>query len=975
MSDSLRQSLTSRNAAREHSAAPELPIAAQIDRRQFMQLLAASTAVAGGCSVSQPKEEIVPYVRAPEYEVQGQAKYYATCITLSGYATGVLAESHMGRPTKLEGNPDHPASLGGLDAITQAAILSLYDPDRAQAVTSQGQIHSWEDATTTLETALTQQKAKQGAGLRVLTNSMTSPTITTQFIKLRETYPAMKWHQYEPLHQDHALDGAMLAFGRPVDVRYHFDQADVVLSLDADFLTFGPGHAAYARQFMNRRALPNAAEDNTLNRLYVLETNFTSTGVVADHRWALRPDQIVAAARYLTRALRGEAQRHGNVSLAMRGWLDVIASDLKKSGNRAVVIAGPWQPPLVHALAHAMNEALGSAGTTLDYLPPVLAEPQSQLETLRELVQDAAAGDVEVLLIAGGNPGYDAPADIPFADALANVPLTLRLGLYDDETSRYCQWHLPAAHELESWGDSRAFDGTASLQQPLIEPLYDGKTLSQLLSILLGEGDRSSREIVRDYWRVERGEDGFEDFWRKSLHDGVVADTSFEPITPTLDMEAVRSAAQEKVVTDSKEALSICLRPDPSLYDGRFANNAWLQELPRPLTKLTWDNAALISPQTAKQLRLSNEQLVDVTQSAGGKNTTLRVPIWILPGHAEGVLTVYLGHGRHRAGRVAYGNGVNVYPLRRAESPWLIENVQVTPLAERVLLATTQHHHRMEGRDLVRSAPWERFHTHPDFAQPHTHGTEETRLYPSNPTQLEEGEYAWGMSINLNACTGCNACVTACQAENNIPSVGKEQVRAGREMHWIRIDSYFEGDAENPTAVNQPVTCMHCESAPCEVVCPVAATVHSAEGLNEMVYNRCVGTRYCSNNCPYKVRRFNFLHYADDTSPLAELLHNPDVTVRSRGVMEKCTYCVQRISAARIDAKKQNRAIRDGEVITACQSACPSQAIVFGDTKNPESRVTHLKADPRNYGLLTELNTVPRTTYLARVTNPHPDLA
>jgi Fe-S-cluster-containing dehydrogenase component len=649
--------------------------------------------------------------------------------------------------------------------------------------------------------------------------------------------------------------------------------------------------------------------------------------------------------------------------------------DLQQHRGSSVVIVGEGQPPVVHALAHVMNAALGNVGSTLVYTAPVEAQPVDHIASLRELVQDMEAGRVEILVILGGNPVFTAPADLRFAEHLSKVKLRAHLSLYHDETSILCHWHLPATHPLESWSDARAYEGTATILQPLIAPLYDGRSAHEVLAALLGQPGRSSHDLVRDYWRSQRPTEDFEVFWQTALHDGLIVGTAFPPKPVTLRPDWMNQGGGQKQElgtadhpqSTNPQPLEIVFRPDPTIWDGSFANNSWLQELPKPLTKLTWDNAALIAPATAERLHLANEEVVELQL----QDRSVRAPIWIMPGHAEDSVTVHLGYGRTRAGRVGDGAGFNAYALRTTTAPWHATGLEIRKTGLSYRLACTQHHYSIEGRPLVLSATLAEYQEHPHIVHElvHTPPSDMT-LYP----QYKYEGYAWGMAININACTGCSACVVACQAENNIPVVGKDQVIAGREMHWLRIDRYYKGDLDNPEAYFQPIPCMHCETAPCEPVCPVAATAHSAEGLNDMVYNRCVGTRYCSNNCPYKVRRFNFLQYADFETPSLKLLYNPDVTVRSRGVMEKCTYCVQRINAARIEAKKEDRGIRDGEVMTACQQACPTQAIIFGDINDAKSQVSQLKADPLNYPLLGELNTRPRTTYLAKLWNPNPDI-
>ncbi len=649
-------------------------------------------------------------------------------------------------------------------------------------------------------------------------------------------------------------------------------------------------------------------------------------------------------------------------------------SPTSRPRGKSLVIAGETQPPEVHALAHLINHSLENFGNTVELISRVDAGPHDQIGSLRELATDMRSGAVESLLILGGNPAYDAPADIEFARALANDNIRLRvhLGLYEDETAALCHWHIPEAHCLESWSDAQAFDGTATIGQPLIAPLYGGRSAYELLAIFLGEPGRSPLDIVREHWRREGLVGDFESTWRKALSDGVIPGTAPKPraIAPRL-----KDASSLDLGGSGERGFEIVFRPDPTIGDGRYANNAWLQEMPKPLTRLTWDNAALLSPALAKRLGVESEDLIDLRY----RGRSVRIPAWVMPGQAEETVTVHLGHGRARTGRVGTGVGVDVYPLRHSDHPWFDSGLEISRVSGRRRLAATQHHFQMEGRDLIRVARLDEYREHPTFAKKHEQDSGKGESLIDEPAPQERRELgqgnAWGMVINLNTCIGCGACVVACQAENNIAVVGRDQVLASREMHWIRVDRYFEGaDAQDPGFHFQPVPCMHCEKAPCELVCPVGATTHSAEGLNEMTYNRCVGTRYCSNNCPYKVRRFNFLQYSDETTPSLKLLHNPDVTIRPRGVMEKCTYCVQRITAGRIAAEIENRPVRDGEIVTACQAACPTRAITFGNLNDEQSAVRKLKDDSRNYGLLAELNTQPRTTYLAKLRNPNPKL-
>jgi molybdopterin-containing oxidoreductase family iron-sulfur binding subunit len=928
--------------------------------------------------------------------VLGKPLYFATAFSLSGIAEGLLVESHEGRPTKIEGNPDHPASLGSTSAFAQASVLTLYDPDRSQTLTYLGEIRAWSAFVGAVQTALTAKSG--GARLRLLTETISSPSLADQIRQLLVQFPAAKWHQYEPVNRDNAQAGSRLAFGEVVNTIYHFHNADVILAIDSDFLSCGPGTLRYVHDFAARRRLERGGSE--MNRLYVVESTATNTGAVADHRFRLRPSEIESFARRIAAAVgvQGEVATFVNQQSKSSDWLTSVARDLLQHRGKSVVIPGDYQSPMVHAVVHAMNHALGNVGSTVDYAAPVEAEPVNQTDSLRELVRDMDSGQVDLLLIVGGNPVYNAPADLLFSERLTKVPLRVHLGLYDDETSALCHWHIPKAHYLESWGDTRAFDGTVSIVQPLIAPLYRGKSAHELLAALLNQPEHTGYEIVRDYWKGQltannqdtnpkttneannAQENEFEDSWREALRAGVIAKTALPIKQVSLRTDWSNQAQSTAATSSSSSELEIIFRPEPYIYDGRFANNGWLQELPRPLSKLTWDNAALISPATAERLGLSYEiaarggehgevfaDLVEL-EYQGRK---LRTPVWIVPGHADDCLTVHLGYGRTRAGRVASGAGFKAYALRTSDSPWFNRGLTLRKTGEQFALANTQLHYNMEGRELVRSASLAEYLKNPSFAHEKDHAPPRSlSLYPP----VEYNGYAWGMAIDLGTCVGCNACVVACQSENNIPIVGKTEVMHGREMHWLRVDRYYEGPVENPNTSFQPVPCMHCENAPCELVCPVGATVHSSEGLNDMVYNRCVGTRYCSNNCPYKVRRFNFLLFQDWDTPSLKMLRNPDVSVRSRGVMEKCTYCVQRINEAKIDAEKENRPVGDGEIVTACQAVCPAQAIVFGDINDPKSRVSQLKAQQRNYGLLEELNTRPRTTYLAAVRNPNPEI-
>ena len=947
-------------------------VADPVARRTFLKLMGASLGLAGVTACTrQPLERIVPYVRQPEELVPGRPLFYATAMAIGGVATGLLVESHEGRPTKIEGNPQHPSSLGATDVFAQAAVLGLYDPDRSQTLTNLGEIRPWSAFLGAISAALTAQRPLRGAGIRILTESVNSPTLAAQIRDVLSRFPSAKWHQWDTASRNAARVGSKIAFGEFVDAQYRFENTDVILALDADFLGCGPGSLRYARDFAARRR-PEQAD--RMNRLYAIEAMPTSTGARADHRLPMRPGRIESAARRIAAALGGSGASGGSaeVTEAEVKFLDAVAKDLQAHRGRSLVIAGDGQPPVVHALAHGMNQALGNAGRTVVYTQTVEAEPVDQIESLRDLVNDLNAGRVDLLVIVGGNPVYTAPADLRLAEALGKAQLRVHLGLHDDETSGLCHWHVPEAHFLETWSDARGHDGTVSIVQPLIAPLYGGKSAHEVLAAMSDRPERSPHDLVREFWKVDKDDRT----WRKWLHDGVVPNTAFTP-------KGVTTSTSRVVQTQGGVAgggIEINFRTDPSVLDGRFANNGWLQELPKPITRLTWDNAVITSPATAAKLRGEQslafqggehgQVITDVVElSAGGR--TIRGPLFAVAGHPDDCATVHLGYGRTRGGTLAVGAGFDANAIRTADAPSFAGGAGVRLTGERATLACTQYHHLMEGRRMVRALTREEFIRDPKAV----HEGDETpaRTITLYPNYRYEG-YKWGMAIDINACIGCNACVVGCQAENNIPVVGKDEVLRGREMHWIRVDTYYRGPAANPETYFQPVPCMQCENAPCEVVCPVGATVHSHEGLNDMVYNRCVGTRYCSDNCPYKVRRFNFLLYQDWNTPSLKLGRNPDVSVRSRGVMEKCTYCVQRINEVKIDSEREGRSIADGDIKTACQQACPADAIVFGNLNDPNSRVAKLQAEERNYTLVGELNTRPRTTYLAALRNVNPEL-
>ena len=933
-----------------------------LDRRELFKYMGASLALAGATACTrQPAEKIVPYVRQPEEIIPGKPLFFATAMTLGGQTTGLLVESHMGRPTKVEGNPLHPASLGGTDAFAQAAVYSLYDPDRSQTIVSLGEIRPWSAFLGEMRLVLEEERPRRGAGLRILTETISSPTLARQLAELLAALPAARWHQWEPASRDNAMNGARMAFGTPVNAIYRLADADVILSLDADFLACGPSQVRLAREFAARRR--EGASGGTMSRLYVVESAMTATGARADHRKPLRAADVEAFARSVATRLgfgapSGTAESGGRFSTDP--LVRALAADLLRHRGRSVVIAGDSQPPAVHAIAHAMNGMLANAGRTVVYTDPVEAKPEDQVESIRALVAEMRSGAVSTLLILGGNPVFTAPADLKFREAIRKVARRAHLSLESDETSVECQWSVPEAHFLEAWSDTRAFDGTASIVQPLIAPLYGGRSAHEVLAALSEQPEKSAYELVRETWSGHLP-GNFEESWRRALHDGIIAGSAFP-------LRTLSSAALPAAEPATSAGLEITFRLDPSIWDGRFANNGWLQELPRPVTSVTWDNVAAVSPAMAARMGVKTGDVVELSLSG----RRVRAPVLVVPGHPDDTVAVTIGYGRTTAGRLGSKIGFDAYAIRSSDAMWRSNALDVRKTKDTRRIAVTQEHHSMEGRHLARAVSAQELARNPGAVQEMGESPAPGQtLYPPHPSH----DYAWGMAIDLGSCVGCNACVVACTAENNVPVVGRDQVLRGREMQWLRIDHYAEGDAANPKHSFQPVTCQHCETAPCELVCPTGATVHSAEGLNDMVYNRCVGTRYCANNCPYKVRRFNFYHWSTQfRAPSMRMLANPDVTVRWRGVMEKCTYCVQRINQGKIKAELENRRIRDGDIVTACQQACPAEAIVFGDLADPQSRVSQRRRSPLSYGLLADLGTRPRTAYLAKVENPAGEL-
>jgi molybdopterin-containing oxidoreductase family iron-sulfur binding subunit len=951
-----------------------------VSRRSFMGLMGASLGLAGLAGCRRPEERILPYNKRPEDIVEGRPQFYATVFPFADTAMGLLVESHEGRPTKIEGNPTHPHSLGGASAFAQASILELYDPDRMRGPSlREGPAQpDWTEASSALRARAAIASKSAGHGLYVLTDTHRSRTLASQLGALQTKWPSARVFRYDPLSRQNERSGLELVFGQALQTSYLLKDAKAIVAIDSDLLLSEGSPVQQARHFAGNRRVSTPSA--TMNRLYVVESRFSITGASADHRLRLARKDIPG----FVFALAKQLSTIPGVTLDVTGlpdaklpepavrWVRELANDLGRHHGESLIAVGPAQPPVVHAVVAQINAALDNGGKTVSYTAPP-ADGADGPESLRALVEDMKSGKVETLLILGGNPVFDAPADVDFGGALPKVEFTAHLTQVANETTAASMWHLPQSHYLESWDDAVASDGTRAVIQPLIAPLFPSVTSAELIDLMIGNG-RKGYEIVRAAWQQSFAT-GFEASWRKLLHDGCELPTppsQVPALKPVSLVEAVRALPPEK------PGIEVTFHPDSHTWDGRFANVGWMQEMPDQMTKETWGNAAQVSPATATKLGIGDGDVVEI--AVGGKS--IRIPAIVAPGQAEDSIAVTVGQGR-TTGTVASGVGVNTAPIRTSGAFWYATGATVTKTGATAEIARTQTHHTMEGRPVVREASLEEYRSKPNFARDMVR-FETINLFADEDTPKYDG-LKWGMAIDLNACIGCNACMIACQAENNIPLVGKDGVVRQRSMHWIRVDRYYQGtDPDNPTAVVQPVGCQHCENAPCELVCPVAATEHSTEGLNDMAYNRCVGTRYCANNCPYKVRRFNFFNYNRDVPELRRMQFNPNVTVRSRGVMEKCTYCVQRIQEAKIAAKRDNRfverkgeqipEIKDGDVVSACAQTCPANAIKFGDLNDPLSDVAIFSGNSRAYGLLAEINTRPRTSFLARIRNPNPSL-
>jgi molybdopterin-containing oxidoreductase family iron-sulfur binding subunit len=932
------------------------------ERRQFLKSMAASLALAGltGCDDDDPRDQEVPPVNQAQGADPAHRLHYASAALLDGFANGVIVTTINGRPIKIEGNPAHPWSRGGTDVFAQASVLSLYDPFRSQSVLQDGRENSWEAFRAGIAGDFSRLHATGGTGLRLLTGPFTSPTQAAQIAAMRAAFPGMHWHSHAPVGREALYQSTQRVFGQPLETSWRVQDARVIVTLDGDLLDAGPHQIGIAKSWSEARR--TAAASGRLLPIYSAASIPSLTSAKADRSVTAYPAQMIVLAEAFLAVASG--QPAPELPAQMAGWFKAAAAALLRERGAGVVQASGFAAPEVQDSVHRINAALGNTGKTVIYTTPIAPEGES----LKNLADAMHAGDVKALVLIDTNPVYDGPADLRFADALGKVELKIHAGVSADETALNCDWHLPLAHPLESWGDARALDGTVSVIQPCIAPLYGGRTVLEVLSLLTDPAPRTAFALVRGLWQAKIGDDA----WHTSLRNGFIENTAEEerkigrgvPLggsayTPLESSQAPNPLSFPAAPANDPggNGLTLLFRPDPTIWDGSFGNNAWLQELPKPLSTLVWENAIWISPAHAAQKNIALGDLLEIT--AGGHSLT--GPAWIARGQADEVISITLGYGRHVPDQLASGLGLNAYALRQSAGLWHLHNVALARTGETATLATTAAHATLDsGAD---NKLFARTQTLGAAAVGDTAAPEPSLF----PRQKDDGR-VWGMVIDLDSCIGCNACVTACQAENNIAVVGRDQVIAGREMHWLRIETETGGDAARSQGADfMPIPCMQCEQAPCEVGCPVEATLHDHEGLNLMVYNRCIGTRACSGYCPYKVRRFNYYDYSAGAAPTLRQQRNPDVTVRSAGIMEKCTYCVQRIAAARIDADLGDGKIPDGTVRTACQAACPADAIVFGDMDDATSEVAKAKSSARNYALLGELGTRPLTTYLARL--------
>jgi len=946
-----------------------LEAAESFSRRGFMKVMAASMAIMGLTGCRRPEEKIVPYLSNPEEVIYGQPNTYATTMPFGLSNYGLLATSVEGRPIKLDGNPLHPSTLGGSNSFIQAAIMGLYDADRSDSVMDKGVLSSWVKFVEFWRTHSPELLQNRGAGLVVISEPFASPTLARLKDEFLKRYPEAVWVAYEPVSDENIYKGIALGIGQAYRPVYRYEKADVVFSLDCDFLHQESDNVSAAAKFIEGRRI--ASENDSMNRLYMIESVFSLTGAMADHRMRLQSQQVAAFAGALAYELESMAvDIVGKPALEQyarhnfnRDWIQSLARELYQNRGSGLLVTGCRQPPLVHALVLALNEALGNIGKTVDYfeLHDTCLPDQKAVE---DVVGSMHKGGVDTLIVFGGNPVYDMPVDLDFKSALDQVSTSIHFSHYLDETSHHCTWHVNRSHFLESWGDARLADGTLSVIQPLINPLLKGHADVEFLNVLATGQDQSGELIVQETWQGLINAE-FDKKWRRVLYDGLDRESASLPASIRINKTAIESEMKRNPVLMDEvggDDLEVVFVPDASVYDGRYTNNGWLLELPDPVTKFSWDNAACLSPGTADRFKLKNGEIVNLKLHGN----QIEIPVWIVPGFADDSIALPLGYGRVACGDIGNGVGVDVYPLRSVSDLHFTHGLTLSKTGKHRVLANTQDHHSMEGRPLIREASLNEYRENPLFA---AEAVEVPPLESLWDDHAYTDPHQWGMVIDLNTCIGCGACTIACQIENNVPLVGRKQVTNGREMHWIRVDRYYKGDINDPEMIFQPVPCMQCELAPCEQVCPVQATSHDEEGLNVMVYNRCLGTRYCSNNCPYKVRRFNFFNYTNRYNLMTKMAQNPDVTVRSRGVMEKCSYCLQRINRAKHNARLENRELKDGDIITACQQACPTGSIYFGNLKDAQAEVVAAKSQNRNYEILAEFNTRPRTSFLAKVRN------
>ncbi len=976
----------------------------QVSRRSFLRVMGASIALAGFAACRRPVQKIMPYSEEPEDIVPGNPLFYASAMPFQDALTGIVVENNEGRPSKVEGNDHHPASKGNTSIFGQGSLLNMYDPDRSRYVRKDGERSS----VSAFAEFCSDHFASTDQNIAFVSEANSSITFNRLKEQALETFSNAHWITYEPFGEDHALEGTNIAFGERLRTYNHFGEANVIVSFDDDFLNPAANKNSVedTKQFTDGRSV--SSPEDGMSRFYAIESTFSLTGSNADNRLRIKSGDIelfiYALAAELSQSVSGlEAFNGYSNEFSDHDWIPVLAEELLENRGDSILTVGRDHKPALHATVAAMNAALDNAGETVRYYDVPHIEDQNNQEAFAELAESLNSGDIDTVVLVGTNPAFTAPADLNFPDTLSNAEQVIHLSDYYDETSKLANWHINRAHFLEAWGDGTSYTGTRSIIQPQIEPLYSGISEIEFLNTILTGEESDGFDLVQETWQ-EYFTSNFQDQWERVLHDGVAEEEEYPTVSVSISDEFNTQVATFISDAQSSDGMELVIRADSTVFDGRYANNGWLQELPKPMTKITWDNVALMSKKTADELGVTEAGLgkseVEVV-SINVDGTTIEIPAWVQPGHADDSITITVGYGREGIGRVANTMGTDTYPLRTTENMFVADNISIEKTNRTYEIACTQDHNTMEGRSLLRHATLQEYREDPNFSTYESsydaempglsYAEEHGKDRPlSIFNSIDEQEYPadepqWGMAIDLNACTGCGVCTIACTAENNIPVIGKREVSEGREMHWIRNDRYYDGDVNNPKALHQPVPCMHCELAPCEQVCPVAATTHSDDGMNQMTYNRCIGTRYCANNCPYKVRRFNFFNYTKeflttgDDPEIVQMAMNPEVTVRFRGVMEKCTYCVQRVNRAKIETdietNGETKKPADGSVETACQQACPADAIYFGDLTDSESEVVKAKKNNRNYLLLEELNTRPRTSYLAKLRNPNPKLA